>query len=205
MAIHVNIINTAYKDCRTHFLLPFSGADWIAVECFPCNSASQCPDRSGPLPPERCRRARCNSCTWERGRTPLQAKEFWPPWTAEDGDEAPRGIRPGAPPPSPPSSLPTHLPCCQKTRRRRETRSACYHDTLRDSREHYGYLRDSTSLYGRCRILRLDTRLRGTAQHGRIYEYEPMRNATRQQRQPGLFWILSISRSPWNNQPDICF
>lgn len=98
MAIHVNIINTAYKDCRTHFLLPFSGADWIAVECFPCNSASQCPDRSGLLPPERCRRARWNSCTWERGRTPLQAKEFWPPWTAEDGDEAPRGIRPGAPP-----------------------------------------------------------------------------------------------------------
>lgn len=109
------------------------------------------------------------------------------------------------PPPSPPSSLPTHLPCCQKTRRRRETRSACYHDTLRDSREHYGYLRDSTSLYGCCRILRLDTRLRGTAQHGRIYEYEPMRNATRQQRQRGLFWILSIVRSPWNNQPDICF
>lgn len=108
-------------------------------------------------------------------------------------------------PPSPPSSLPTHLPCCQKTRRRRETRSACYHDTLRDSREHYGYLRDSTSLYGRCRILRLDTRLRGTAQYERIYEHEPMRNATRQQRHPGLTRTLDVSRVPRNNQSNICF
>lgn len=48
MATHVNINNSAYKHCR--FLSFLSGAAWTAAECFPCNSAAQCPARSGPLP-----------------------------------------------------------------------------------------------------------------------------------------------------------